>query len=386
MHSQIVYMTGHDGINIPGDMLPADKSKMSHQMQGTTLEQLGELACRVCYDSLGNGRDSAGLHKHILEVVNTSVYEHCYITIRFLTNLQNVYAVTCLNRKGVWVRLDTDGRGVDITINFRAILEWDRYTTPSNAMGERAKTIGTILKRYGHNVAPQIFPMPELNASAKAIGVDSYMVDNIEHLDRDQLFVTMYLAGSRGFTHEQVRHRFNMSQRSTRYVDEDGSDYVMHPLITQYLLQLENGPASVDLKKVMNDSIAADRETYHTLVTTLKDFCVNKLSLDPTTARKQARGAARGYLGNALGSEMIFTAPISGWRIMYCQRLHPAADAEIRQVHVNGFRELKESNFAKYFDDMELVPSPDGMGYVLRDIPDEYKRTPVDPVDTRTVR
>lgn len=54
-------------------LIPEEMDKPSDgQMIGTQYEQLSELACRVCYDSLGRGRSSQDLHKHILEVARTN--------------------------------------------------------------------------------------------------------------------------------------------------------------------------------------------------------------------------------------------------------------------------------------------------------------------------
>jgi hypothetical protein len=39
-----------------------------NQLTGTIHENLGELASRICYDSLGSGRSSEALHQHILDV------------------------------------------------------------------------------------------------------------------------------------------------------------------------------------------------------------------------------------------------------------------------------------------------------------------------------
>jgi thymidylate synthase ThyX len=112
------------------------------------------------------------------------------------------------------------------------------------------------------------------------------------------------------------------------------------------------------------ESIAADRRTYDTTVSALQSYLISK-GLDKITARKQARGAARGYLGNALASEMLFSAPVSGWRWIISQRASRLADAEIRTIYCQVLNELKRSRYGYYFDDYDLVDSPDGMGQIL---------------------
>jgi hypothetical protein len=92
---------------------------------------------------------------------------------------------------------------------------------------------GEVLRRWAHKFVPMIVPAPELCSVGENILELTWQ--KTEDLSDDQANITLYLYGSRGFTHEQVRHRFAISQRSTRYVDEDGSPYIMHPLVAAYL-------------------------------------------------------------------------------------------------------------------------------------------------------
>ncbi len=92
-----------------------------------------------------------------------------------------------------------------------------------------------------------------------------------------------------------------------------------------------------------------------------------------TPARKQARGAARGFLGNALETELIFSASVKAWHdIMLVQRASKFADAEIREVYAGAadntnhvIAALKQSRFADRFNDVDVVDSPDGIGNVM---------------------
>src|SRR4051794_34446430 len=81
-----------------------------NQLQGTVWECLGELACRICYDSLGKGRSSRDLHNHIMEVKNLSVYEHIVFTVK-IPGFDNYQSL--MNRKGVYCFWD------QITVNLR---------------------------------------------------------------------------------------------------------------------------------------------------------------------------------------------------------------------------------------------------------------------------
>ena len=92
---------------------------------------------------------------------------------------------------------------------------------------------------------------------------------------------------SRGCTHELVRHRVGVaiSQRSTRYVDESVSAWVWHPLLAKL-----DDPA---LLREIDDAEGACRGVYDKVVERLQGI-LQQEGCDKLTARKQARGAARG--------------------------------------------------------------------------------------------
>src|ERR1019366_2753607 len=139
--------------------------------------------------------------------------------------------LTCLNRKGVFVTLNPSG-DVEITTNLRAILKWDKFNCAANQT-PIVFQVYDILRAVGHELAPRIIKAPNTDSWGGPLYETYYL--KTEGLTDDQAFCTLWLYGSRGFSHEMVRHRENMSQRSTRYVDEDGSPYIEHPLITKYL-------------------------------------------------------------------------------------------------------------------------------------------------------
>lgn len=374
MKASLVY--DGNAIRIPKSM----GTPTLEQMRGTELDKLGELASRICYDSLGydeqgkpRGRSSSKLHAHILQVINHSVYEHPNFTVQFSHNVRDVrnLMVACSNRKGIWVEY-LDGL-IEITTNLRAILEWKRHESSANMLDvNTSKFVHSTLSAYGNILAPQIITLhpsgdsiTEKDIAYAKDFVAEYCTLKTKGLTKDQAWISLYLYGSRGFTHEQVRHRQAMSQRSTRYVDEDGSDYVLHPLVEKYLLDESVGISYRDaLAKCIDESTEADRVTYRVAVEVLEAYGLAN-GLDKQTARKQARGAARGHLGNALASEMIYSAPASGWQWILSQRLNPAADAEIRAVYEEGLPALKSSQYGHFFSHYETVPSPDGMGVVL---------------------
>jgi len=170
--------------------------------------------------------------------------------------------------------------------------------------------------------------------------------------------ISFYLDNiSRGCTHELVRHRAGcaISQRSTRYVDESSSPYMLHPLIEKFAVR--------DVAEDIGSAIGVSRSAYDKIVSHLQHVLINS-GVDKFTARKQARGAARGMLGNALCTSMVWTANIRALRGCIEQRANPAADAEIR-VLFNRIYEEAKAYCPEYFDDYERIECPDGIGYGL---------------------
>lgn len=353
----------------------------SDQMQGTPLERLVELSGRICYDSMGEpkSRGSVGYHKHIQEVRHHSVIKHAVIAIRVLDHASQVL-IACANRQGVTTTIMNDEE-VRITANLQAILEWDDWTEALDPLQdelyrEPCTEVGNYLKFHAYHAAPQI-----LGQKWNPLGnLSPYWRERVTKQSRlfkpttesgnesygHELWLSLYLSGSRGLSHEQVRHGAwsAISQRSTRFCAEDGSHYVIHPLLSEW--EADTGESIYKLVgKLPDGCIEKDREAYRNFVSLLTPWLTAR-GVDPLTARKQARGAARGFLGNALSTEMIFSATITQWRWMLQQRGSAAADAEIRVLFSRVLPEVQKSRYADWFRDMSLAPSPDGIGQIVK--------------------
>ena len=345
------------------------------QFQGTPAEKLSEICGRICYDSFGKGRDSKAYHDHILEVNHGSVYEHFNYTVlivldgdRFTAELLTILA----NRPGVW--LEFEHNTVRITLNLRSTVEWHRWSrhagfTADSTLGDLARNVGARIRTVANKLAPQVVRLGTDDEYQCAL-----VVELVQALHQEEQGVSMVMGGSRGFSHELVRHgdRTAISQRSTRYVDEDGSEYVTHPLLTAYcedpeatinymMEQCEYDEAAVaevraSIEKalvVMHKSTEADREAYRAIVEGMQPWLVSQ-GADKFTARKQARGAARGFLGNALYTEMVFSASVAQWHRIFRQRCGLAADAEIREIGCQALRAIKESQYGYRFENWDL--------------------------------
>jgi hypothetical protein len=332
----------------------------SDQLQGSVGERLSEVSGRICYDSCGTGRSSSDFHKHILGVGHLSVYEHPHMTVRFMRSQTNMIDSdilwACINRPGLWIEPE-DAR-IRFTFNPRVVLDWDRWNQryPNRTITER---VGRILRYHTEQEWSQITPCPA-PWDHELILEPSLYSERVEPFYPEEKWISMYLSGSRGFSHEQVRHGdFSaISQRSTRFVDESESPWISHPLEQEYATKTGDLHLSV-----MGDSVQRAACTYYSeAVHTLEKWLMGR-GADKLTARKQARGAARGKLGNALETQMIFSASVGQWNRMIQMRCHPSADAEIRAVYVQVLEEvLKKSRYRDDFARWRLIPSPDGMG------------------------
>jgi thymidylate synthase (FAD) len=178
----------------------------------------------------------------------------------------------------------------------------------------------------------------------------------------EHAWITFFLGNiSRGLTHELVRHRVGVaiSQRSTRYVDESDGDWVRHPLIDDYIERCEDDSAA-ELEDVMNDVESEAKFCYDQIVAKLEPFLI-KRGVDKFTARKQARGAARGYLGNALATEMVWSCNVRTLReTVLKQRANGGADAEIRRLAIMIY-EAALPYYPTYLGSLKRRAASDGL-------------------------
>lgn len=353
-------------VNIPEEM----GSPRDDQMCGTVGENLSELSGRCCYDSLGRGRSSKDYHQHLLDVGHWSVYEHYNLTFG-LTPKHGITAwlPVFLNRPGVYTRPLYEQNQIRFTLNLRSVLEWDRFTS-GWPHGPEAKALGLLLRWIFQQIAPAVIKDRPSDAEAELMAGLLGDLSLFPPEDDHEKWISLYMVGSRGYSHEMVRHgdETAISQRSTRYVNEGESPWVIHPLIQAYHEQA--GTTRIVSEGSIAGLIDHSREIYKDLVNKLETWLLSSGKLSgpyaQTTARKQARGAARGMLGNALQTELIFSASVAQWRHMIRMRAADAADAEIRLVFNKAVPALQSSAYGDRFADIELVPASDGLGLSLK--------------------
>lgn len=168
-----------------------------------------------------------------------------------------------------------------------------------------------------------------------------------------------------GNSHEQVRHDFRVgtSQRSTRFCDEDESPWVVHPLLMQALSELP-GTLADTIDAQIENLRTASTSLYNDIVESLT-FYLKSTGADRLSCRKQARGAARGFLPNNLQTQLIFSASVAQWKRMIEQRLTSAADAEIRDLYAQVLLALQQSRYGESFASYQIGNSSDGVGVCL---------------------
>lgn len=200
---------GGDKILIPDEM----GKPREDQLQGTVREQLSELGGRACYDSVGTGRSSIDYHKHIQEVGHLSVYEHAHMTV--LVNLP-LEALIFLNRPGLWVENRFED-GFRVTFNPRNILDWDMWSEQigvDDFIGRPSSfKIGDLLSLHAETAYPMMVA-PRARQGPVFVGYRHFSGVAEPETDEEK-WVSMFMVGSRGFSHELVRHgdRTGISQR-----------------------------------------------------------------------------------------------------------------------------------------------------------------------------
>lgn len=337
-----------------------------NQFQSTHLDNLIELAGRICYDSVGGKktRSTSEYHRHIISVHHTSVHEHVNLTVEFGNILtpetRQAMLSMLVNRPGVSVNFgDENNWNIRVTANIRAIREWKTFDMGNNALSDM---MCYTFQHYAKSYCPQAMQdiLPD--------GLPEWLDDCTIQTPRfpNEIWTSFYLGGvSRGFSHELVRHKWRtaVSQRSTRYVDESKSKWAWHPLLTEnwseYIDHVQSD-CHFGIIEPLNAWQVADiaASVYDKTVSYLEAKLTNG-GIDKFTARKMSRGAARGILGNALSTELIFSASMDQWARIILQRCNNAADAEIRSVISKVYDILSRD----YDFNFKIITAQDGFGY-----------------------
>ena len=167
---------------------------------------------------------------------------------------------------------------------------------------------------------------------------------------------TFWIEGvSRGLTHELVRHRVGIaiSQRSTRYADEDECRMIMPPM---FIIQPDDDEDTAETKleaqRTLLENHRRNCSVYKLLVESGQGIAVG-LGQKQHSARKTARGAARSALPNGMETVLTWTFNLRSFINMTMQRYNQFAEWEIRRLFALLFEEMKKQAPA-YLGDVEL--------------------------------
>ncbi len=173
---------------------------------------------------------------------------------------------------------------------------------------------------------------------------------------------------SRGLTHELVRHRVGVAyaQRSTRYVDESESPWIVPPLF-RVLPGDDEEVAALKARgraelAAVRSAAAVGYERLMELGTTILKRTAPEMTA--TERRKTVRGAARSTLGQALETSMVFSANLRALAHIGLMRCVRYAEAEIRIVAAQ-LVEIMREEAPLYFGAAEFGPCPDGLAVEL---------------------
>lgn len=361
-----IYDSASGTLEIPSEVLPENGLPFSHHFTSTPGDNLIELAGKICYDSCQNpkSRASVDYHKHINEVGHWSTHGHLNITVEFSINKNTdelfEYLTCFINKPGFHIVItnnDDYTQNLRVTGNLRAIREWFTFNTEIPKESGKFDYIGYCLQSWARLVAPEA-----IKGATGSKTLYKYAGSLVTPQDANEIWVSFYVGGvSRSLTHELCRHGYQtgISQRSTRYVDESESEWAWHPLIGKYHPVSLRSDGSNDLRSL--EHLQENCQSYYnTLVKDLEQKLISE-GIDKATARKQSRGAARGILGNALSTELIFSASLAQWKRIILMRSRDEADAEIRLMTNKIFHILQEK-WPSHFYNLTSRPAKDGIG------------------------
>ena len=169
-----------------------------------------------------------------------------------------------------------------------------------------------------------------------------------EHINYGFVFTGV----SRSLTHELVRHRagFAYSQRSQRYVDESGGNFVAPPAIVQ---------ADDQVNALFDEAMENAARSYDMLVGALETAIPREKFEYATDHRKAIRQAARAVLPNAAETKIFVTANVRAWRHFIEMRGSAFADVEIRALAIMVLESL-QPEAPLLFGDFTIDTLPDG--------------------------
>lgn len=197
----------------------------------------------------------------------------------------------------------------------------DLHDFEPDPMGSAASSLAEAAGRACYQSWSRPNPATSTNEGYLANIIDHKHLSTFEHGTVTFLFTGV----SRALTHELVRHRhFSYSQLSQRYCPNT-EGYVTPPLFEG------NEEWQREARRVLDDLWEYASTAYDQLVAIAETRGVK---------RKQARESARAVLPNMTGTQIVVSGNHRSWREFIQKRATVHADAEIRELAVEVFRQL----------------------------------------------
>ncbi len=281
------------------------------EIKETSLMKKIELAGRTCYKSenLITENSATEFTKRIMSYNHGSVLEHAYLV--FKVDYDLYLKVKEANYKFINVSNITYPI---VSFNFRAI--YNLYLTNDDEC--LIPFYAYLEKEY-----PDLFN----NKYDSNINITFLNKDDILKLTEEEkdihLYITIKLVTDRGVTHELVRHRLaSYSQESTRYCNYS-KDKFSHELTF-----VETYGMNEETKKIWKDALINAENSY---------FKMLESGAKPETARS--------VLPNSLKTEIVVSASLNEWKIIFDLRCHPTAHPDIRLLMVGVKEYFKENKY-----------------------------------------
>jgi len=167
---------------------------------------------------------------------------------------------------------------------------------------------------------------------------------------------------SRGLSQEHNRHHVGVgiSQRSTRYVDESVSAFVLPPA---FIIGETDDELRADWKRQVQSRLVTHHRSACALYDDLVGLPVHD-AVQGTARRKAARSAARSVLGIGLETRKIWSANLRALLNYIEQRATDAADAEICRLALHILLAVSK-HYPRYCSGVEFMGRSDGAGLCL---------------------
>jgi thymidylate synthase (FAD) len=229
------------------------------------------------------------------------------------------------------------------------LIAWTHFQPPAGVPWPTAASNGEELAHFAGRACYASWKRPN-PATASTEGYIDHILEVGHYSVLEHAQATFYFTRiSRGLTHELIRHRhFSYSQLSQRFADSSSQDLVVPPLFAG------NKRAEQILEGVGDYTANAYAELLE-----IAEAAVETADPTSTSARKQAREAARAALPNATDTAIVVTGNIRAWRHFAQLRATAAADREICDLAVAVLLQLR-SKYPASFADFVFSEEPDG--------------------------